>query len=266
MKRVGVAMIKISSLSLIMIVLFTQAPVFSDEDSLEPEYQVLVKSLVAAFSTDNREAISKLVRYPLAREYPLPSIDNEKALLLNFDQIFDKNLTTKIVNSSISNDWSAVGWRGIMLGQGLLWMDYDGTIIGVNYQSEAETRLRNDLIDKEKNSLYSSLRVFEEPVLVGVTDKFIVRIDDLGNLGYRYAVWPKDSQQSSKPDLILKNGEIVFDGSGGNHYFNFKNGNYVYKVSVIVMGSDEDPPGLLEIYKSDELILTQKITEFLTPS
>lgn len=183
MKRVGLAMIKICGLSLIMIFLFTQTPVFADEDSLKPEYQVLAKSLVAAFSTNSREAISKLVKYPLSREYPLPDINNEKEFLQRFDQIFDKDLKTKIVNSSITNDWSAVGWRGIMLDQGLLWMDYDGTIIGVNYQSEAERRLRNELIEKEKKSLCPSLRVFEEPVLVGVTDKFIIRIDDLGNSG-----------------------------------------------------------------------------------
>jgi hypothetical protein len=151
-----------------------------------------------------------------------------------------------------------------MLDQGSLWLDYDGTITAVNYQSDAEKCLMDELIETEKKSLYPSLRVLEAPVLVGVTDKFIVRIDDLGNSEYRYAVWPKGSQESSKPDLILKNGEIVFDGSGGNHYFNFKNGNYVYKVNVIVMGSDQDPPGLLEIYKSDKLILTQKITEFQT--
>jgi hypothetical protein len=114
----------------------------------------------------------------------------------------------------------------------------------------------------KKKSLCPSLREFEQPVLIGETDKFIVRIDDLGNLGYRYAVWPKGSQQSSKPELILNKGEIVFDGSGGNYYFNFKNGNYLYKVNVIIMGTVEDPPGLLEIYKSDKLILTQKINDF----
>ncbi|HTC20187.1 MAG TPA: hypothetical protein VK859_05020 [bacterium] len=74
-----------SSLSLVMIVLFTQAPVFSDEDSLKPEYQVLVKSLVAAFSANDRDAISKLVKYPLGREYPIPDVNNEKEFLQRFD-------------------------------------------------------------------------------------------------------------------------------------------------------------------------------------
>jgi hypothetical protein len=62
--------------------------------------------------------------------------------------------------------------------------------------------------------------------------------------------------------LILKKGEVVFEGSGGNHHFDFKNGEYLYSVSVIVMGSDESPPGTLEIYKSDKLLLTQNINRF----
>lgn len=252
-------MIKKSGISLIAMVLLAPAMLFADEVSLQPEYQKLVKAFVTAISTDDREAVSKLVKYPLAREYPIPDISNAKEFLQRFDQVFDKDLRNEIIHSSIAKDWSAVGWRGIMLDNGSLWLDYDGTLIAVNYQSEVEKSIKNTLVEKDKKSLYPSLREFEQPELVCKTDKFLIRIDCLKGYEYRYVTWPESRQQSSKPDLILNNGKWVPDGNGGNHYFDFENGKYLYRVYVEVMGSTEDPPGWLEIYKSGMLISTQNI-------
>jgi hypothetical protein len=244
-----------------MITLLTQTLVFSDEASLQPEYQKWVKSFVAAISTNDWKAVSKLVKYLLRRQYPIPDVRNENELLQRFGQIFDQDLRAEIVHSSIAKDWGAVGWRGIMLDSGSLWLDYDGKVIAVNHQSEVEKNLKNELIEKDKKGLHPLLREFEQPVLICESDKFLIRIDCLKDYEYRYATWPKGSQQSSKPDLVLKNGKIVSDGSGGNHYFDFKNGDYLYRVYVEVMGSYEDPPASLEIYKSGKLISTQIVTK-----
>ena len=50
------------------------------------------------------------------------------------------------------------GWRGIMLDDGILWMDYDGKITAVNYQSKYEKKLAKKLTSKVKGDLSSDLR------------------------------------------------------------------------------------------------------------
>ena len=252
-------MFKRSLLVFIAIVLLVRSPLRADEETLKPEYQKLVRVFVAAIKADDRKAVAKLVKYPLRQEYPIPYVHNEKEFLQRFDQIFDKDLCARIAHSSIAKDWTAVGWRGIMLDRGLLWLDQGGTLIAVNYRSKAEDRFKGELIKRDKERLHHSLREFEKPELVGETDKLLVRIDVLKDEKYRYAVWPKGSPFSRKPDLVLKNGEVIFEGSGGNHYFEFKNGEYRYRLYVWVIGAEDTPPGLLEIYKSDKLLSKQDI-------
>ena len=84
---------------------------------------------------------------------------------------------------------------------------------------------------------------------------FIVRVDLLENRNYRYASWSKKSDLSDKPDLVINDGEIVYpDGSGGNHHFSFKNGEYNYIVDVTILGKSETPA---QSAKNDKVILNQ---------
>ena len=67
-----------------------------------------------------------------------------------FNEVFDEMLIDKIANSS-KDQWSAVGAKGTMLDNGEVWVDdVDGKIIAVNYQSDFELRLKNDLAGKQK--------------------------------------------------------------------------------------------------------------------
>ena len=43
---------------------------------------------------------------------------------------------------------------------------------------------------------------------------------------YRYASWSKSKTIDQKPDLILKNGEVTYEGSARNHCYTFKNARY----------------------------------------
>lgn len=247
---------------IILLFLFIQSILFSEE-VLNPEYQTLIKPFITAVKNNNTSAICKMIRYPLKREYPIPSIMNEEEMLMRFNEVFDDKLKEEILKSSIESDWDDVGWRGIMLNRGTLWIDYNGSIHAINYQSENEKKFKEKLIKNEKNNVHTSLQKFELPCLVCVTKKFKIRIDDLGDYNYRYAVWPKEKEQNEQPDLILKNGKWVPDGSGGNHYYEFINNKYKYRIYVFVIGSDETPPGILEVYKSDKLILEQNIENFI---
>jgi len=103
------------------------------------------------------DEISENIVYPLKRTSPIPSVENAEELKERFDSIFDEDLI-RIITSSDIDQWSEMGWRGIMLDDGILWMDYDGKITAVNYQSKYEKKLAKKLTSKVKGDLSSDLR------------------------------------------------------------------------------------------------------------
>jgi len=66
-----------------------------------------------------------------------------------------------------------------------------------------------------------------------------------------------------KPDLVLKNGEFIPEGSGGNHKYSFKDGDYIYQCAILnvadlspispealeILDVRTIPPALLTIFK-----------------
>jgi hypothetical protein len=234
----------------------------TNNDSHQQENQGvarLVLPIVNAFKDEDKKIIASSIQYPLKRETPIPPINNEQEMLMRFDEVFDEAIVQRIIESDPSNDWSKLGWRGIMFMHGDLWLNSEGTIISVNYQSAQEKSIKAQLIEQQKNVLHTSIAVFKSPVLEWETKKFRVRIDLMKDDSYRYAVWKVAASSSSKPDLILLNGEISFDGSGGNHSYVFLNGHYTYECAVTVLGTDLSPPGVLSVYKGDGLILQQPV-------
>jgi hypothetical protein len=224
---------------------------------LKPEYQKFIKAFINNIKSNKKEAVANVIRYPLNREYPIPAIKNKADFIKKYDQIFDATLKNEIIKSNPAKDWSEVGWRGIMLNQGKLWIDTDGKIIAINYQSKFESDLKNKLIASEKNKLNPSIAKFKAPVTILETSKFRVRIDDLGNDNYRYASWSIKQKMSEKPDLIITNGKWIADGSGGNHSYEFKKGNYTYQCFIIVLGESDAPPARLIITQNEKEILNQ---------
>ncbi|MDR2501251.1 MAG: hypothetical protein LBD37_09300 [Treponema sp.] len=222
---------------------FTQTP-------LEEEYQVLVKPLVEAVRNNDKEKIIKLLWYPLGRQYPIPDIANEQAMRERYDQVFDPIVIDLIKKSSIENDWHHMGWRGIMLHNGLIWIDdYYGKVFAINYQSPQETAIRNTIILAMKNNIHASLRAFEKPSVFCETKNYKIRIDLLNVDNYRLALWPKEKEQHEIPGTILINGEKIFDGSGGNHYYIFDGNNYQYILSVNALGNFDGDRGDFLIYR-----------------
>jgi len=218
---------------------------------------VAINNVVALFRAKDIDKISRIIRFPLNREYPIPPIQNAKELTQRFSEIFDQILIDKIANSKIEQ-WSQVGWRGIMLDRGDLWMaNSDGIITTVNYQSDFEKELRRDLIAREKANLHPSLKSFESPTHKIKTKNYLIRIDELAGNKYRYASWKKGEKETSKPDLILSNGELAFEGSGGNYVITFVQGQYTYKIYRNVLGEKNSPEITLYIEKEGKVILTE---------
>ena len=231
----------------------------SNTFALEQKYHEFVLPVIAAFESDDKAAIASLVYYPLKRRYPIPDIKDEAELINRFDEVFNDELVTVIASSNIDTDWEKVGWRGIMLNNGVMWVDTEGKIIAVNTQNTKEQALAKSLIEDDKQSLHSSINNFEKPVLDWKTAKYHIRVDDLGEHNYRYASWGINKKSSDKPDVVLLNGDIKFSGSGGNHSYTFKNGRYSYVLQVTIIGCDTSPPGWLEVYKDDELLLSEDV-------
>lgn len=215
-----------------------------------------IQKIIKLFREKNSNEISKIINYPLHRQYPIPPVKNRQDFVRRFDTLFDKTFVDIISKSNV-NDWSEVGWRGIMLNQGDMWIDDNGKIIAVNYQSQFEKNQRGKYLLDDKVKLHSSLKTFEEPVYRFKTKNYLIRIDRLKNGKYRYACWKNSQSESSKPDLILSNGNMQFEGSGGNHTVNFKNENYSYSIYRNIIGEKNAPEIKLEIKKNNNIILTE---------
>jgi len=226
---------------------------------LKPEYQKFISKFILEVKNSDTEAIAKRIKFPFKREYPIPSVKDKADFIKRYNQIFDKVVVEKITKSDPAKDWSEVGWRGIMLNQGDLWIDTDGRIITINHQSDEELKLKNKLIANQKNEVNSSLSKFKKPVAILETSKFRIRIDDLGNNNYRYASWSVKQKMTDKPDLVIENGIFYADGTGGNHHYEFKKGNFRYECHFTVLGEKNSAPAALVVYQSGKEILSQDV-------
>ncbi len=186
------------------------------------DYQSTVKRFLKTIKTKDRKAIADLVAYPLHRSPPLPRIDNPKDFVVAFDEVFDVGFLQAMATANVRKDWTEVGSNGIMFLNGALWLNEDGKITAVNYVTERGSRKRDALIEADRNSLDISLQKFEEPIFEWETKDYLIRVDRISSDRYRYASWHKPKSRNQKPDLVLTNGKRTFDGSGGNHYFDFK--------------------------------------------
>ena len=243
-------MINKITLTFVMAIISSES-VFALTDSEQKQ----VDHLVMLFKQNHPQKIALSIQYPLQREAPIPAIQNTAEMEKRFNQVFDAQLKQDIANSQLSQ-WSSMGWRGLMLDNGKVWLD-GGKITAVNYSSKAEQQYKQDLIAQQKQQLHPSLQKFRAPVFSFNTQSFMVRIDELSSGQYRYASWKANQKQAAKPSLILNQGSVTFDGSGGNHYYTFKSGSNIYTVERIVMGENTAPEVILRVKQRNKIILNQ---------
>ena len=217
-----------------------------------------VNYLVGLFQEYDFETISTLIQYPLERQYPIPSIKDKKEFMQRYSEVFDETIVLKIQGST-PGQWQEVGWRGIMFNDGELWLgNSDSIITAVNYQSDYEKKYLADLIKNEKSNLHVSLKTFEKPVFTVKTQTTLIRVDQLTNEVYRFASWKKGKNESAKPDLVLSNGKIAYDGSGGNYSISFIDGVTTYRVYRNIIGEDKMADVSFEIEKNGQQIVTEQ--------
>jgi hypothetical protein len=240
---------------IIIVALFSLISNLTSAQVSKKEYQVIISKFIEEIKNGEQEKIANRSNFPFFREYPIPKIKSKQEFIKRYNDIFDDNLKMMIIKSNPATDWSDVGWRGIMLNQGDVWLEYDGRLACVNYQSKSEAELQSQLIENDKKNIHPSLSQYKRPVCILETSTYRIRIDDLGNENYRYACWAINKSQMDKPDLILDKGVHNVEGSAANSVFKFQNGEYVYECFIDALG--DKPPASLTVYKGDKEILSQ---------
>ncbi|MGH1518010.1 hypothetical protein [Chryseobacterium sp. JK1] len=83
----------------------------------------------------------------------------------------------------------------------------------------------------ENNSFRTSSTLQQIPKTVIIkTKKFKIRLDKQPNGKYLYQSWSANANITTKPNMIISDGELVPDGSGGNYYILFNNQGHTYQV------------------------------------
>lgn len=223
--------------------------------AIEPEQKKRVNTVIQAFKQNDRIALSKMISYPLFRQAPLAPINNQKEFLERFDEVFDRYLLSTIINSNINTDWDNIGWRGVILGNGIVAVDPEGNITEINHHSQREQTLVAQLnapsLAKGRRALHRSVNKYDQALVELVTERFRIRVDKVSNGGLRYTSWPIHKSNSDKPDLVLSNGRII-NGSGRNQRFVFDNGTYSYQINLNQTASHAKTSGSLEVFKAGQ--------------
>jgi len=243
--------------SFLIVMLLTYGFGQAQDTEINASKKAKINTMISLFKQKNFDAISTIINYPLKRENPIPDIKTPKEFKQRSHEVFDQALLDLIAGSK-TEQWTEVGWRGIMLDNGTIWIDSDmGKITAINYQSPFEKKLKQTLIQQQKNQVHSSLKQFKNPVYRIRTEKYLIRVDELANGKYRYASWKIGNKENARPDIVLNNGKLDFAGSGGNHVITFTNGDYTYKIYRNIIAEKNASDITLNVEKDNRKILSQ---------
>ncbi|MGE8380672.1 MAG: hypothetical protein ACN6PN_20050 [Sphingobacterium sp.] len=246
--------------SFLIVMLLTYGFGQAQDNEINASKKAKINTMISLFKQKNFDAISTIINYPLKRENPIPDIKTPKEFKQRSHEVFDQVLLDLIAGSK-TEQWTEVGWRGIMLDNGTIWIDNDmGKITAINYQSPFEKKLKQTLIQQQKNQVHSSLKQFKNPVYTIRTEKYLIRVDELANGKYRYASWKIGNKENARPDIVLNNGKLDFAGSGGNHVITFTNGDYTYKIYRNIIAEKNASDITLNVEKDNRKILSQRGT------
>lgn len=225
------------------------------EDNQDKVTQI-VQKFKDAIKTDNPKIIAEYIEYPYIRKSPLPDIENKEDFINNYEMLFDDELKQAINNSKIEN-WNKVGWRGIMLYNGILWLNEDGKLSATNYYSDKARKYIEKWYENDKKTIYEPLRKYDNNILIFKTDTKLGRIDALNpekhdDSQYRLAVWDKNGKMSDKPEILISDGDVEYFGTAGNTEYSFTSGDYKYVFSITYVGPMDMNPYEFGVYKNKE--------------
>ncbi len=254
--------------AILLLVLVYLVP-FNTAQALEAQQTSVINKVIQAFKQNNRVAISNMVSYPLFRQAPLAPINNRVEFLNRYDEVFDQRLLNTITRSNLHTDWDSIGWRGVILDNGIVALDPDGNITEINYHSPREQALVNKLnpnvannVAKGRRALHRSVTNYKQAIVELTTERFHIRVDDIGQGKLRYASWPINKNTSDAPDLILINGRVL-QNDGRNQRFVFDNGTYSYQLNFNASVAAVRPTGSLEVFKGGQSWIREVATRVI---
>ncbi|MBQ2883145.1 MAG: hypothetical protein IJE43_05135 [Alphaproteobacteria bacterium] len=216
----------------------------------------IVQKFKDAVKTDNPQIIAEYVEYPYVRKNPLPDIEHKEDFINNYEMIFDDELKQAINDSKIE-DWAEVGWRGIMLYGGMLWLSDDGKLKATNYYTDKAREYVAKWYDNDENKIYESLRKYNNNIVIFKTDTKLGRIDEINtdeyyDSQYRLALWDKNGKMSDKPEILISDGIVEYYGTANNTEYHFKSEDYEYVFFVNYVGPMDMKPYEFGVYKNNE--------------
>lgn len=224
----------------------------------DKDQQKVIAEFIGYIKNNDPNGLSEKVGYPFEREYPVPAIKNKAEFVKRYKEMFDDRLIKQIIASNPATDWADAGWRGIVFNDGEIWLDSDGRLLEVNGDTAAEKTIKAKMMAEDKKAVHASLKDFKMPLYVLKTSKYLIRIDAVNDTTFRYASWKAGAKMTDKPDLVITGNTIrQDDGTGGNHSYVFKKGDYTYECNIILIGADDTPPAMLTVYQGKKKILSQ---------
>ncbi len=220
------------------------------------------KHIIQLIESDNSRELSKLIAYPLKRKNPLPDIKNAPIFISHYKSLFDSSFKSLLKQYNDSDVFEHNGSYGLVGGNfsGEIWIDEDGKILGLS-TSKTEQKEKEILIPKVKKEMNSSINVWNENVVVGKSEKLLIRVDRTDK-GMRYVCWSNGKTIKDTPNIILYNGIEEAQGTMGGWIWSFKNGDWTYLVHDAEMCEVIKDCGLfLELSFKDQLKNKIKLTE-----
>jgi hypothetical protein len=219
-------------------------------------YEALVNDFKAALNTQDTTHIASFFQFPIAKRYPVPDIANQEDFVERFEHVLSTEVIDQILNSSTTDDWRVIGTRGIALHQGMLWMNWEGRVTAIGYETAVASSYERRLIDEMAQAMHASLAGIKQPIGQFETDQSTVRIDITEHEEYRLAVWSNDKTLDQLPDLVAHGGDYELLGNEGNIRYAFPTGDVVYEVLINAVGdcANIPPPALFMIVDDGEVI------------
>ena len=241
---------------LLLCTILAAVNISAQDKDLSLNEKIAIQNLTDHILHDRVETVAKQINYPLCRNsYYNYNIDSADTFIELYHQIFDAGQKQKfselkwqyfyirqLIDDGGYYSLQASGFCGFFNEEGLLYLD---TIP----LSETEDKYIHGLIENEKLQLHPSIRNYKEPICLVHVGKYRIRIDRMYDDSIRYSSWKKDSPTSSKPDIVINNGDIF--GNRWHTMFTFKNGEYEYRLFDGVL---DDTP-VLSITRGHEVIL-----------
>ena len=238
-----------------LILSFAKPTIGEAQDDSSAEDFLTAKNFQQALGKNDRQAVAKLVQFPLRNVEPLASIKNPREFVARWDELFDATNTPNLLKA----DAEEMGWRGTALLNGTVWFK-NGKIIAINSQTAVYKKALQTAIKLDSAKLYPTARGFDKVTFQCRTKKLYIRAQQHGD-DLRYFAWKTGASLLTKPELELTGGKYDPQGTSGNYNLEFNNNGFTYSLMVGHYICGEDCNDYLAVSQGDKQLSNDVCTE-----